>query len=265
MEEQESELPLSRQRRKKQPTMTRSRATKGSQVGLLLPDWYLCWLIRTGCDWWHRVGCKQGIRSCRRWRRWYVRGLCQQSITDVTSSGQKDHQVYHHADSRALRVLWPLLKYPACTVTRSAHGSTQWGRKRNQFALVLTTGPGLALKHTLDWFQTHPKTRPGAFWRAKPVPAPVNPWVLLGLPRPVSPGLWFCLSGFSIYGRSQTCYCSVQNINFVTSFSLFVLLAAFIVKTMRDMLPATSWSCVWTTFHLVSFVRFEVKNSHIDC
>jgi len=80
----------------------------------------------------------------------------------------------------------------------------------------------------------------GASSRAKLVPITVNPQVLPGLARSVSSSLQFSFSGCSIYGRSHICYRYVQNINFGTSFSLLVSLAAFILKTRRDMLPATS-------------------------
>jgi len=88
--------------------------------------------------------------------------------------------------------------------------------------------------------QTCPKTQPGAFWRAKSVPVPVNPQVLPCSTRPVGSSLRFSFSGLSICGRSHICYCYVQNINFGTSFSLLVSLAAFILGTRRDMLTATS-------------------------
>jgi hypothetical protein len=87
---------------------------------------------------------------------------------------------------------------------------------------------------------------------------------LPGLARPVGSNVRISFSGFSIYGRSQICYCYVDNINFGTSFFLFVSLAAFIIKIRRDMLPATSWSWVWTIFPLASLGRFEVQNSHMD-
>jgi hypothetical protein len=86
-----------------------------------------------------------------------------------------------------------------------------------------------------------------------------------GLATSVSSNLRFSFSGFSIYGRSQLCYCSVQNINFGTSFTICVVLAAFIIKSTRHMLPATCWSWVWSIVHLASFVRFEVQHRHIDC
>jgi len=126
------------------------------------------------------------------------------------------------------------------------------------------SSPGLDRKNGSVRFQTRPKSRPGASWRAKPAPVPVKPRVLPGMARPVSSNLLFSFSGFSIYGHSQIYCCYVQNISFGKSFSLFVWLAAFIIKTQRDMLPATSWSWVWTNFRLASLGRFEVQNSHID-
>ena len=62
-------------------------------------------------------------------------------------------------------------------------------------------------------------------------------WDWLDLSVPIS-GSSFLV--FFIYGSIQIPCCHVQNINFGTSLSLFVLLVAFIIKTSRDMLPATS-------------------------
>jgi len=134
-------------------------------------------------------------------------------------------------------------------------------RKRSVYA---TSGPGSDRKNSSVRSQTRLKTRPGASWPAKPVPVHGNRWVLPGLARPVGSSLRFLFSGFSIYDRIQICYCYVQNINFGTSFSVFVSLAAFIIETRRDMLPATFWSWVWTMVRLASLVRFEVQNSYID-
>jgi len=102
------------------------------------------------------------------------------------------------------------------------------------------SGPGWDRKNSWVPSQTCPKTRPAASWQAKPVPVPVNVLVLLGSARPVGSNQQFSFSGCSIYGCSQICYCYLQNINFGTSFSLLVSLAAFIIKTSRDRLPATS-------------------------
>jgi hypothetical protein len=93
------------------------------------------------------------------------------------------------------------------------------------------SGPGLDRKISLVRFQTRRKTQTRAFCQAKPVSVPINPRVLPGLARPVGSSLQFTNLGFSIYGCSQICYCDVQNINFGTSFSLFVSLAAIILKT----------------------------------
>ena len=124
------------------------------------------------------------------------------------------------------------------------------------------SGPRLARKQSWIWFQTRPNTWPGASWPAKHIPVAVNPRVVPGLARPVGSNLWFSFSGFSIYGRSLICYYLVQNMNFGISFSVFVSLAALIIKSMGDMLPAKSWSWVWTFFCLASLVRFAVQNSH---
>jgi len=91
-----------------------------------------------------------------------------------------------------------------------------------------------------------------------------QPAVVAGLTWPVGSNLRFTFPGFTIYGCSQICYWYVQNITFGTSFSLFVLLAVLIIKTWRDLLPATSLSWVWMIFLLVSVVRFGVQNSHIE-
>jgi len=87
---------------------------------------------------------------------------------------------------------------------------------------------------------------------------------LCGLARPVGSNLRFYLSGFSIYGCIQISYFHVQNIQFGISLPWLVLLTAFAIKTSRDRLPATSWSCVWTMIRLASWVILEVQNTHID-
>jgi len=113
--------------------------------------------------------------------------------------------------------------------------------------VVLATGPGNP-PAVRDW--TGKTVRFGSRRVQKPDPE------LLGRPNPypylstrrfcrVSLDPSVAVSGspfrvFSIYGRSHICYCYVQNINFGTSFSLLVSLAPYILKTMRDMLPATS-------------------------
>ena len=102
------------------------------------------------------------------------------------------------------------------------------------------SGSGLDQINGSVRFQNRPKTRPAASWWAKPIPISVNPRVLPRLARPVSSNLQFSFSGFSIYCHIQIFYCHVQYINFGTSLSLFVLLAAIIIKTSREMLPATS-------------------------
>jgi len=128
----------------------------------------------------------------------------------------------------------------------------------------LATGPGLDQKNGSVRFQNRPKTQTAASWRAKPVPVPVNRRVLPSLARPVGSNLRFSFWGFSIYSHSQICYCYVQNMVFCTSLPLFDSLAAFRIKTRRDMLPATLWSWVCMISCLASLVRFEVQNSHID-
>jgi len=67
---------------------------------------------------------------------------------------------------------------------------------------------------------------------------------LLTLATLVRSNLGFSFSSDSISCRIQISYCHVQNIKPRSSLSLFVLLAAFIIKTSRDMVPATSWSWV---------------------
>ena len=59
---------------------------------------------------------------------------------------------------------------------------------------------------SLHDFQTRPKTRLAAAWRAKPGPIPVNKRVLPGLARPVRSNLRFCFSGFTFYHCIQICY-----------------------------------------------------------
>jgi len=106
--------------------------------------------------------------------------------------------------------------------------------------LVIATGPGLDWKNAFAWFQTCAKTQRIVSWRAKSLPIPINPQVSPGVARPIGSHLRFSFSGFSIFGHIQICYCHVQNINYGTSLSVFVSLAAFMSKTSRDMLPATS-------------------------
>jgi len=102
-----------------------------------------------------------------------------------------------------------------------------------------SSGLGLDQKNGSVRFQTGPKIRPTASWQAKPVSLTVNPRVLPGLARTVLSNLHFSCSGFSIYGHIPVPYHHAQNINFGTSFSLFVLLAFFLFKISRDMLPPT--------------------------
>jgi len=89
-------------------------------------------------------------------------------------------------------------------------------------------------------FQNQPKTRPAASWRAKPVSVPVNLLVLADLARPAGSNLRLLFLCISIYGRVQISYGYVQNINFGTSLSFLVLLAAIIINISSEILPAAS-------------------------
>jgi hypothetical protein len=137
-----------------------------------------------------------------------------------------------HATSDVLTVFW-LWAIHYCTrhmlLGSVSNGSTSPASR-----------PGLNRKNGSVQFQTGPTSRPAPSWLDKPVPLPVKLRVLPGLAGPVGFGLRFSFSGVSIYGHCQICYCYVQNINFGTLFSLFVSMVAFILKTRRDMLPATS-------------------------
>jgi hypothetical protein len=100
--------------------------------------------------------------------------------------------------------------------------------------------PGSDWKDSSVLFQTPPKSQPTATSHVKLVPVLVNPQELTGLLRTVVWNLWVSFSDVSIYGRIQISYCEVQNINFGTSLSLFVLLPTLIIKTNRDKLPPTA-------------------------
>jgi len=94
--------------------------------------------------------------------------------------------------------------------------------------VVLATGPGLAWKNRFVQFQNCPNTRPAASWLSKPGPIPVNSRVSPGWARTVGSTLWFCVSGFSIYGRIQLSYCLLQNIDYGTALSFSDVLTTFI-------------------------------------
>jgi hypothetical protein len=112
--------------------------------------------------------------------------------------------------------------------------------EQHKFYIVLSMGPGLDLKQISVRLQNSTQIRPGGSWQPRAVPIPVKPPGLLSWAQPICSNHQFLFWGFPIFGRSQICYRYLQNLHFGTSFSLFVSLAAFIIKTRRDMLPATS-------------------------
>jgi hypothetical protein len=114
--------------------------------------------------------------------------------------------------------------------------------------IVLATGPG---NQAAVWVWTGKTVRFGS----RPIQT-TNPERLGGPnPQPRLSTRRFCrvwldpsvpISSFHfrvfLFMVTVICYCYDQNIQFGTSFYVFVSLAAFIIKTQRDMLPATSSS-----------------------
>jgi len=84
-------------------------------------------------------------------------------------------------------------------------------------------------------------------------------WVDSSVPVSSSP---FRVSLFMVAVRYVTVMCKILTL---VQHSLYCFHWQPVYSKQGDMLPATSWSWVWSIVHLASFVRFEVQNSHIDC
>jgi len=102
------------------------------------------------------------------------------------------------------------------------------------------------------WFQNPTTTWPAACWWAKPVSVPINTQGIPNLARPVGSDLLVVFSGISILLIILISYCYMQTINFETSWSVYLVLACFIITMNSDTLPTISRT--WVSMECEQFV-----------